>query len=294
MLIASAIIVLSLPAFPALAEQKPDDSPSFMLKYFDAADKKKPSRVQLEQSIGAVKVGASASFQKPNSRNVAAGEEAETLGVGVRLGFGGFTVEGAYEGAEGDNAGLKKSYGASLGYTGGPFSATVGYVYDQDIAAGQEKDALKLGATYRLSPGIAAHGNLQYREEGSATEKKWCGYNRRHRTVILALRAGRIVKATLCVSSCICQKMISSDATTAIAAENAGSGSVVTLENTRGPFPPHIFATIATKRVKIGTAIAIASPRNPTIMAHATWRSHKASNGWLHLGIGSQIKGDIE
>lgn len=172
LLIASAIIALPLPAFPALAEDNPDDSPSFMLQYFDGTDEKKSNRLQLEQSVGDVKVGASASFQKPNSRNVAAGDDAETHGVGVRLGFGGFTVEGAYEGAEGDNAGLKKSYGGSVGYTGGPFSATVGYIYDQDIAGGQEKDALELGATYQLSPGIAAHGSLHYREQGSATEKK--------------------------------------------------------------------------------------------------------------------------
>ncbi len=172
LLIDSAIIALALPAFPALAEDNPDESPSFMLQYFNGTDEKKLNRLQFEQSVGDVKVGASASFQKPNSRNIAAGDDAETLGVGMRLGFGGFTVEGAYEGAEGDNAGLKKSYGASIGYIGGPFSATVGYVYDQDMAAGQKKGVLELGSTYQLSPGIAAHGSLQYREQGSATEKK--------------------------------------------------------------------------------------------------------------------------
>ena len=171
LLITSAIIALSLPAVPALTEDKPDDSPSFMLQYFDGTDEKKPNTLQLEQSIGSVKVGASASFQKPNSRNVAAGEDAEKLGVGVRLGFGGFTVEGAYEGAEGENTGPKKSYGANVGYSGGPFSATIGYVYDEDIAARKEKDALEIGATYRLSPGIAARGSLQYSEKASATEK---------------------------------------------------------------------------------------------------------------------------
>jgi predicted porin len=171
LLIASAIIALSLPAVPALAEDNPDDSPSFMLQYFDGTDEKKPNTLQLEQSIGDMKVGASASFQKPNSRNVAAGEDAEKLGVGVRLGFGGFTVEGAYEGAEGENTGPKNSYGASVGYSGGPFSATIGYVYDEDIAAGNKKGALELGATYRLSPGIAARGSLQYSEQGSASEK---------------------------------------------------------------------------------------------------------------------------
>ena len=95
LLLASAIIALALPAFPALAEDNPNDSHSFMLQYFDGTDEKKLNRLQFEQSVGDVKVGASESFQKPNSRNVAAGDDAETLSVGMRLGFGGFTVEGA-------------------------------------------------------------------------------------------------------------------------------------------------------------------------------------------------------
>tara|TARA_B110000444_G_scaffold202443_1_gene194697 strand:+ start:491 stop:634 length:144 start_codon:yes stop_codon:yes gene_type:complete len=47
-----------------------------MLQYFDGTDEKKSNTLQLEQSIGSVKVGASASFRKPDSRNVAAGEDA--------------------------------------------------------------------------------------------------------------------------------------------------------------------------------------------------------------------------
>ncbi|MBT6314967.1 MAG: TIGR03617 family F420-dependent LLM class oxidoreductase, partial [Alphaproteobacteria bacterium] len=37
-----------------------------------------------------------------------------------------------------------------------------------------------------------------------------------------------------------------------------------------------------------------AFPRSPTIMAHAAWDLHKASNGRMHLGIGSQVKGHNE
>jgi probable F420-dependent oxidoreductase len=81
---------------------------------------------------------------------------------------------------------------------------------------------------------------------------------------------------------------------TAIAAEQAGFDSVVALENAHGPFPPLAVAALATKRVEIGTAVAIAFPRSPTIMAHAAWDLHKASNGRMHLGIGSQVKGHNE
>ena len=171
LLIASAIIALALPAVPALAEEKPASSPDFMLQYFERDQDKQSPTLQLEQAIGGVKVGATASFQKPDSKKVAAGEDEEELGVGLRLGFGGFSIEGAYKGVKGESSGPKKSFGASVGYSGGPFSATVGYVYDEDILAGKEKDAVQVGAIYRISPGIAAHGSLQYSEEGSAVEK---------------------------------------------------------------------------------------------------------------------------
>ncbi len=71
-----------------------------------------------------------------------------------------------------------------------------------------------------------------------------------------------------------------------MAAEQAGFDSIVALENAHGPFPP---LAVAAERVEIGTAVAIAFPRSPTIMAHAAWDLHKASNGRMHLGIGSQV-----
>ena len=82
--------------------------------------------------------------------------------------------------------------------------------------------------------------------------------------------------------------------TSAVAAEQAGFDSVVALENAHGPFPPLAVAALATKRVEIGPAVAIAFPRSPTIMAHAALDLHKASNGRMHLGIGSQVKGHNE
>ncbi|MBT7975918.1 MAG: TIGR03617 family F420-dependent LLM class oxidoreductase [Rhodospirillaceae bacterium] len=80
----------------------------------------------------------------------------------------------------------------------------------------------------------------------------------------------------------------------AVAAEAAGFDSVVALENAHGPFPPLAVAALATERVQIGTAVAIAFPRSPTITAHAAWDLNKASNGRFYLGLGSQVKGHNE
>lgn len=77
-------------------------------------------------------------------------------------------------------------------------------------------------------------------------------------------------------------------------AEAAGFDGVVALENAHGPFPPLTVSALATSRIQIGTGVAIAFPRSPTIMAHAAWDLNKASGGRFYLGLGSQVKGHNE
>jgi probable F420-dependent oxidoreductase len=77
-------------------------------------------------------------------------------------------------------------------------------------------------------------------------------------------------------------------------AEGAGFDGIVALENAHGPFPPLAVAALATERIQIGTGVAIAFPRSPTITAHASWDINKASNGRFYLGLGSQVKGHNE
>ncbi|MGZ0187366.1 MAG: TIGR03617 family F420-dependent LLM class oxidoreductase [Alphaproteobacteria bacterium] len=80
----------------------------------------------------------------------------------------------------------------------------------------------------------------------------------------------------------------------AIAAEAAGFDGVVALENAHGPIPPLAVSALATEKVQLGTAVAIAFPRSPTIAAHFAWDLNKASNGRFYLGLGSQVKGHNE
>ncbi len=78
------------------------------------------------------------------------------------------------------------------------------------------------------------------------------------------------------------------------AAEAAGFDGVVALENAHGPIPPLTAAALSTSRVQLGTAVAIAFPRSPTIAAHFAWDLNKASGGRFYLGLGSQVKGHNE
>ncbi len=73
-------------------------------------------------------------------------------------------------------------------------------------------------------------------------------------------------------------------------AEKAGFDAVVTAENAHNPFLPLAVAALATDRVQLATAVAMAFPRSPTITAHNAWDLQKASNGRFMLGIGSQVK----
>jgi probable F420-dependent oxidoreductase len=73
-------------------------------------------------------------------------------------------------------------------------------------------------------------------------------------------------------------------------AERVGFDAIVTAENAHTPFLPLGAAALVTERIGLETAVAMAFPRSPTIMAQTAWDVHKASNGRFHLGLGSQVK----
>lgn len=49
-----------------------------------------------------------------------------------------------------------------------------------------------------------------------------------------------------------------------------------------------------TKRIRLGTSIALAFTRSPTTLAYTAWDLQNLSGGRLILGLGSQVKGHIE
>jgi probable F420-dependent oxidoreductase len=77
-------------------------------------------------------------------------------------------------------------------------------------------------------------------------------------------------------------------------AESLGIQGIWTTETQHDPFLPLVPAALATSRVSLGTAIAVAFPRSPTVTAHTAWDLARASQGRFILGLGTQVKAHIE
>jgi probable F420-dependent oxidoreductase len=65
-------------------------------------------------------------------------------------------------------------------------------------------------------------------------------------------------------------------------------------ETRHDPFLPLAVAATATTTIKLGTAIAVAFPRSPMVLAHLAWDLQHASGGRFILGLGTQVKGHNE
>ena len=76
-------------------------------------------------------------------------------------------------------------------------------------------------------------------------------------------------------------------------AEAAGYDGVWTAETSHDPFFPLLIAAEHTKKVQLGTGIAVAFARNPMTLANVGYDLQKFSGGRHILGLGSQIKPHI-
>ena len=78
------------------------------------------------------------------------------------------------------------------------------------------------------------------------------------------------------------------------AAEALGFDGLWTAEASHDPFFPVALAAEHTRRIELGTAIAVAFPRSPMIFAHIAWDLQALSKGRFILGLGTQVKGHNE
>ena len=77
-------------------------------------------------------------------------------------------------------------------------------------------------------------------------------------------------------------------------AESLGFGGLMAPEIQNDPFIPLAFAAAATERIRLGTAVAIAFPRSPMIVANLGYDLQRNSGGRFVLGLGTQVKGHNE
>ena len=72
--------------------------------------------------------------------------------------------------------------------------------------------------------------------------------------------------------------------------EKAGFESCWAAETTNSAFVTAAVAIQATSKIKVGTAVALAFPRSPTITAMTAWDLDELSGGRFLLGLGTQVK----
>jgi probable F420-dependent oxidoreductase len=76
--------------------------------------------------------------------------------------------------------------------------------------------------------------------------------------------------------------------------EEIGYDGHVVEETKHDPFILLALAAQTTRTLKLGTSVAIAFPRSPTVTAMSAWTLQKLSNGRFTLGLGTQVKAHIE
>ncbi len=77
-------------------------------------------------------------------------------------------------------------------------------------------------------------------------------------------------------------------------AEAIGFKGMWFTESRRNPYLASGATALATKRMLVGTDIALAFPRSPMATAQAAWDLAEASQGRFVLGLGTQVKAHIE
>jgi len=77
-------------------------------------------------------------------------------------------------------------------------------------------------------------------------------------------------------------------------ADEAGFDGVWTFETAHEPFLPLVLVAEHSRRLSLGTSIAVAFARSPAILAHIGWDLARFSQGRFILGLGTQVRGHNE
>jgi probable F420-dependent oxidoreductase len=77
-------------------------------------------------------------------------------------------------------------------------------------------------------------------------------------------------------------------------ADETGFDGIWTFETAHEPFLPLVLAAEHSRRLSVGTSIAVAFARSPAILASISWDLARFSKGRFILGLGTQVKGHNE
>jgi probable F420-dependent oxidoreductase len=77
-------------------------------------------------------------------------------------------------------------------------------------------------------------------------------------------------------------------------ADETGFDGIWTFETAHEPFLPLVLAAEHSRRLSLGTSIAVAFARSPAVLAYVAWDLARFSKGRFILGLGTQVKGHNE
>ncbi len=81
--------------------------------------------------------------------------------------------------------------------------------------------------------------------------------------------------------------------TLAALAEDVGLDAVLVEETKDDPFQLLTLGATTTSRLQLGTSVAMAFPRSPTVTAMSAWSLQKLSGGRFVLGLGTQVRAHV-
>ena len=76
-------------------------------------------------------------------------------------------------------------------------------------------------------------------------------------------------------------------------AESLGFTGLLVPEAVHDPFLMSLLALEHTAHLVVATSVVVAFPRSPTVVAHSAWDLQAISRGRFHLGLGTQVKGNV-
>jgi probable F420-dependent oxidoreductase len=80
----------------------------------------------------------------------------------------------------------------------------------------------------------------------------------------------------------------------AAVAEKVGLDAVLVEETKDDPFQLLALGAATTSTIGLGTSVAMAFPRSPTVTALSAWSLQKVSNGRFVLGLGTQVRAHVQ
>jgi outer membrane protein OmpU len=83
--------------------------------------------------------------------------------AGIQVGFGGFTVSGAYGSNDNDSGGNEYSnFATSLAYAAGPMGVSITGIFGKNDQRDDKQNGFELGASYAMGPGVKAQASLYH------------------------------------------------------------------------------------------------------------------------------------